>query len=191
MRHEILLPTLLEAWQILQAEGVYVLLKRELIIPTPNPLYVAQIVGVRRVRRVYQEFSVFTDFLAMPSIADRFNKDHRARVAWSGEMIKQIGRAAFEQLYWRRNQLRLNVLSYPAMAMGDLVDLIRKPKHLDIIDKLARINARVVGVFEGYHPVTGGYDGKDYGQRELEEKWQVVQFMEDRCIDALALFANP
>lgn len=178
------------AWSVLQSEGVYIMPKRELVIPNPDLIIVTSMVGIRRVHKAYQRFQTINDFLHMYPIADRFNRDHRARVAWSGVMSARIGLTVFKRLYSEKNQLRLNVLSYPVLALSNLQGLIDQSKHPDIIERLNEIEEQISRIFEGYHPVTYQYDGKEYGDRELEGKLQVVQFMEDRCIDILSVFSR-
>jgi len=188
MPREIPQSTFDAAWSVLQSEGVYILHKRDLVIPNPDLGVVSSVVGVRKVRQAYQKFQIFNDFLHMYPIADRFNKDHHARVAWSGVMSKKIGSTVFQRLYEGRNQLRLNILSAPVLALINLCGLINESKQPNVIERLNGIEQQISKVFEGYHPVTNQYDGKKYGDRELEEKLQVVQFMEDRCIDILNVF---
>ena len=190
MVHEIPQDGLDAAWNILQSEGVHILPKRNLVIPKPNSAKVFSTVGVRKVHQAREMFQVFDDFIHMSSIADKFNKDHHARVAWSGVMSQRVGETVFKRLYEERNQLRLNVLSVPVLALVNLIGLINRSKHPEIVERLNEVEEQISDVFTGYHPVTHKYDGKKYSDRELEEKLQVVQFMEDRCIDILNVFTK-
>lgn len=190
MSHEIPQAKLDAAWSILQSEGVYILPKRALAIPRPNQAKVFSTVGARKIRQAYEAFQIFDDFIRMSPIADKFNKDHHARVVWSGTISQRVGETVFKKLYEERNQLRLNVLSVPVLALVNLIGLIDRSSHLEIVQRLNEIEKQISDVFTGYHPITHEYDGMNYGDKELEEKLLVVQFMEDRCIDILNIFVK-
>lgn len=124
---------------ILRAEGVKFIGKKQLAIPEVTPAKIQPLFSEESNDVVIQALSNLTFFLNGTRKADPFEQRHDERQSWKDQNMQKYG-LLFNQVFVEGNQLRPVVLSVPIEAIDALSLFARDVK---LSDRLEKVNARL------------------------------------------------
>jgi len=173
-------------------EGVVFVPKRQLDVFVPDTNIVCKILGERNTESAMKYLLWISNYLtdAIP-IADKFvaGSQFKERRKWLTNMTQKFG-PSFRKAYPANNQFRVNAMIKPLSSIQFLQMLAKSNQNNEIGLNLQRISEQLDLRVKGKNE-EGQKVSKSYNEMEtLEEKLEVVHFLEDKFIEVLRMFSS-
>lgn len=169
--------------------GVRFLPKRSLQAPVIDQARVEALIVPEGRSLVEFNLGVMRSFLTIPAIADMFDRDHTARRRWQEQPKPGLDPKVYVPIL-RRNQLRVGVWTPTVSSFFMLRDSIKAESYPDYFSRLELICDEIKLKLNGVNPVTHKQEAPYYGDMSTGEKYEVMQFLEDRVVEVLGWFTE-
>ena len=177
--------------------GLVVFKKRSLAIPTPSPIGLKMVEDNDGRGRSERSLGILKSFLEGVAVGDKFGNNHaNGREPARGAIYVRLKvedeklAEAFWSFYSTNNQFKLNKLSMVVIRTQTLSELAEENGNHKLALRLAvitnQLGAEIHGTdIETQKKIKPSYDETD----SIEDKLKIVQFFEDKIIEAINLLS--
>lgn len=163
--------------------------KREFVAPTVPNDHLRILVGESGFDSAITYLDAFQDYLGYQAVGDQWGSKHEARRNWRGQMALKYG-DIFLDVYYNKNQLRLNNMTFVRLSADGLSRLLRNAGKNALADKIKGVADKIYGKTTGEDRKTKEKVGPSYNELEsLDDKLAIVHSYEDGILEILRMFS--